>query len=489
MYSLLMALNPLLIMVCTSGAVLGIIWGAMPGLSTTMAMALLVGLTYGMSTPYAISFMLGVFTGSVFGGAISATLINIPGTPDAVPTQLAGFPIAKRGEGGLVLGTSITASMFGNWAGIILLIIAVPFALRIALKFASWEIALLAFWGVSISGTLTSGEKPIKGWISGCLGLLIAMIGREEIHGVERFTFGRLELLLGVPYIPVLIGLFGLSEIFITLSEPIPYVIPQKVGRVFPPIRLIFKYWKSIIRSSIVGLLTGIIPGAGANVATFVSYGLGERFTKKDFSKGDLEGVICSEVANNSNIGGALLPSLVLGIPGSAPTAAFIAALTLHGIVLGPTINTEQPGLLYFIYGTLIIANIAMYLTAFALIKPSIKLFSLPRELLLPIVALLCIVGSFAEKFSMFDIYLMLGFGLLGFLMRKSGFPVGPMVLGVILGNMMDSNLRRALYVFKGHVFKYIISRPIGLVLIVIIIATFVSGIIQQKKSAEVKLN
>ncbi len=482
MYSLSMAFDPFLILICTTGAALGIIWGAMPGLSTTMAMALLVGLSYGMATHIAISFMLGVFTGSVFGGAISAILINIPGTPDAVPTQLAGFPLAKRGQGGLALGMSITASMIGNWAGILLLASCVPFILDIALKFASWEVALLALWGVAISGTLTAGEAPLKGWISGWLGLLIALVGREEIHGYERFTFGNPELLLGIPYIPVLIGLFGITEIFDAISEPSPYVISEKVGRVFPPLKLIVKYWKSVIRSSFVGLLTGVIPGCGANVATFVSYGIGERFTKKKFSEGDLEGVVCSEVANNANIGGALLPSLVLGIPGSAPTAAFIAALGLHGIVLGPTIDLEQPGLLYFIYGCLILANVAMYLSAFALIKPSVKLFSLPRELLLPLVAILCVIGSFAEKMAMFDIYLMFGFGLFGYIMRKTGFPIGPMVLGVILGNMADQNLRRAMQVFEGDVIGQILSRPVGMILIVIVVLTFISGIYRRKR-------
>jgi putative tricarboxylic transport membrane protein len=217
-------------------------------------------------------------------------------------------------------------------------------------------------------------------------------------------------------------------------------------------------------------------------VATFVSYGVGERFTKKKFSKGDLEGVVCSEVANNANIGGALLPSLVLGIPGSAPTAAFIAALSLHGIILGPTIDVEHPGLLYFVYGGLIVANIAMYLSAFLLIKPSVKLFSLPRELLLPMITLLCVIGSFAGKMAMFDIYLMFGFGLFGYMMRKTGFPIGPMVLGVILGRMMDENLRRGMEVFKGDVIGQILSRPVGLILIIIVILTFVSGVYRKKR-------
>lgn len=471
-----------MILLCFSGAALGIVWAALPGLSTTMAMALLVGLTYNMPTEPAIIFILGTFTGSVFGGAISAVLINIPGTPDAVPTQMAGFPLAQKGQGGLVLGMSITASMVGNWIGILLLITCVGYVLDIALQFASWEVALLALWGVSICGTLTSGEAPVKGWISGWLGILLAMVGREEIHGIERFTFGNAELLLGIPYIPVLIGLFGMTEIFMVLSQPHPYVIPQKIGRIFPPIKEFLKYWKSIARSSLVGLLTGIIPGAGANVATFVSYGIGERFSGRRFSKGDMEGVICSEVANNANIGGALLPSLVLGIPGSATTAAFLAALNLHGIVVGPTIELEQPGIMYFMYGTLIVANIGMYLCAFAMIKPSVKLFSLPREILLPIIALLCVLGAFAQKMSLFDIYLMFGFGVLGLCMRKVDIPIGPMVLGVILGNMLDQNFRRAMYIFEDKsLWQILIDRPLGTFLIAVVLITFINGVWPRK--------
>jgi putative tricarboxylic transport membrane protein len=483
MYSFFTAFQPSMMLLCFSGAALGIVWAALPGLSTTMAMALLVGLTYNMSTEPAIIFILGTFTGSVFGGAISAVLINIPGTPDAVPTQMAGFPLAQKGQGGQVLGMSITASMVGNWIGILLLVTCVGYVLDIALQFASWEVALLALWGVSICGSLTSGEAPVKGWISGWLGILLAMVGREEIHGVERFTFGNAELLLGIPYIPVLIGLFGMTEIFMVLSQPHPYVIPQKIGRIFPPLKDFFKYWKSIARSSLVGLLTGIIPGAGANVATFVSYGIGERFSGRRFSKGDMEGVICSEVANNANIGGALLPSLVLGIPGSATTAAFLAALNLHGIVVGPTIELEQPGIMYFIYGTLIVANIGMYLCAFALIKPSVRLFSLPREILLPIIALLCVLGAFAQKMSMFDIYLMFGFGVLGLCMRKVDIPIGPLVLGVILGNMLDQNFRRAMYIFEDKsMWQILIDRPLGTVLIAVVLITFINGIWPRKK-------
>lgn len=486
MFSFLGAFDPVLILICCGGTLFGIAWGAMPALSTSAVMALLVGLTYGMGGKVAIAFMLGTFTGSVFGGSISAILVNIPGTPDKVPTQLAGHPLARKGQAGLALGLAVTGSMIGNWAGILLLVLAVPFILDIALKFSSWEVSLLFLWGVSICGTLTSDEKPIKGWIAGWLGLLFAMVGREEIYGYERFTFGNPELLLGIPYIPVLIGLFGLTEIFIVLSEPTPYVIPARVGKIIPSFKSFIKYWKAVVISSFIGLLTGVIPGAGANVATYVSYGIGQRLGKRKFSEGDVEGVIYAEVADNANIGGALLPSLVLGIPGSAPTAAFIAALSLHGFVVGPMIDYNHPGLLYYIYGILIVANFAYFLLAFVIIKPSIKLFSLPREILLPAIALLCVVGSFSQKMAMFDIYLMFGFGLLGYVMRKTGFPIAPMVLGVILGDMLDANFRRSMEIFQGMTIGQILSRPIGTTLIVIVLVTFVASIYRKKEKTKV---
>ncbi len=239
---LLAALSPYLILVCLAGTTLGILWGAMPGLSTTMAMALLIGLSTGMSQNVAIMFILGVFTGSVFGGAISAVLINIPGTPDSVPTMIEGYPLAKRGEGGLALGTAIAASFLGNWVGILLLIAFIPLLLKLALSFQSLEMFLLAMWGIAISGTMSSGKRPVKGWISGWIGLVVSFVGLDAIHGAPRFTFGFDRLEDGISYIPVLIGLFGLAEILRVLPKKSPTGIPAEVGRVVPPFSMLWKH-------------------------------------------------------------------------------------------------------------------------------------------------------------------------------------------------------------------------------------------------------
>jgi putative tricarboxylic transport membrane protein len=476
-----------MLVVCLLGVTLGILWGAMPGLSTTMAMALLIGLSTGMGQNVAIMFMLGVYTGSVFGGAISAVLINIPGTPDAVPTMIEGHPLAKRGEGGLALGTAIASSFLGNWVGIVLLITFIPALLALALKFRSWEMFLLSIWGIAICGTMSSGERPLKGWISGWIGLLIAFVGLDRIDAVPRFTFGVWILEDGISYIPILIGLFGLTEILRVLPQKSPYAIPTEVGRVVPPMATLWKYSRSAVRSGLIGTVIGAIPGAGANVASFLAYDVGRRRAKpeerKKWGKGSYEAIVCAEVANNANVGGSMLPTLTLGIPGNAAAAAILAALEMKNVVVGPTIQTHNPGLIYFIYIALIIANFLMYGMAIALVKPCVKLFSLPRTLLLPLIIPICVIGAFSVSLNYFDVYVMLAAGMVGYVMRKYGFPLAPMVLAVILGPLADENLRRALIIFEDKSVSYVLTEHwIGSILIVVVLYTFYDGIFGRTK-------
>jgi putative tricarboxylic transport membrane protein len=479
-----LAITPYMLLVCLIGTTLGILWGAMPGLSTTMAMALLIGLSAGMEQYVAVMFMLGVYTGSVFGGAISAVLINIPGTPDAVPTMIEGHTLAKKGEGGLALGTAIAASFLGNWVGIVLLISLIPVILILALEFQSWEMFLLSMWGIAICGTMSSGEHPLKGWISGWIGLLISFVGLDLIHGVPRYTFGVGILEDGISYIPILIGLFGLTEILRVLPQKNPYAIPADVGRVVPPFSMLWKYARSAVRSGLIGTVIGAIPGAGANVASFLAYDVGKRRAKpeekKKWGKGSYEAIVCAEVANNANVGGSMLPTLTLGIPGNAAAAAILAALEMKHVVVGPTIQFENPGLIYFIYFALIIANFLMYGMAIVLVKPCVKLFSLPRSLLMPLIIPLCVMGAFAVNLNYFDVYIMFGAGIVGYVLRKYGFPLAPMVLAVILGPLADENLRRALLVFEDQALWDILSRPIGTALILVVLYTFYDGIFRR---------
>lgn len=483
---LALALTPYLLFVCLVGTTLGILWGAMPALSTTMAMALLIGLSTGMSQDVAIMFILGVFTGSVFGGTITAVLINIPGTPDAVPTMIEGHPLARRGEGGLALGTAIAASFMGNWIGILLLIAFIPLILKLALQFRSWEMFLLSTWGIAICGTMTSGKRPLKGWISGWIGLMVSFIGLDSIHGVPRYTFGVGILEDGISYVPVLIGLFGLAEILRVLPQRNPAGIPEKVGRVVPPLRTLVKYFRVSLRSGLIGTIIGAIPGAGANVASFLSYDIGRRRASPEerakWGTGSYEAIVCSEAASNANIGGSMLPTLTLGIPGSAAAAAFLAALELKNVVVGPMFQIENPGLIYFIYFALIIANFLMYGMAIVLVKPCIKLFSLPQALLMPIILLICVLGAYAGSLSYFDVYVMLTAGVVGYVLRRFGYPLAPMVLGIILGPLADENLRRALLLFEGRsIWNIIVDHPIGALLLVVVLYTFYDGIFRRR--------
>ncbi len=472
---------------CLIGVTLGILWGAMPGLSTTMAMSLLIGLSAGLGQHTAIMFMLGVYTGSVFGGAISAVLINIPGTPDAVPTMMEGHPLAQRGEGGLALGSAIAASFMGNWIGILLLIALIPAVLFLALQFRSWEMFLLSLWGISICGSMASGEMPLKGWISGWIGLLIAFVGLDRIHGVPRYTFDVGILEDGISFIPILIGLFGLAEIMRVLPQKNPTPIPSEVGRVIPPLGMLFKYSRAAIRSGLIGTVIGAIPGAGANVASFFAYDVGRRRAKAEekakWGKGSYEAIVCSEVANNANVGGSMLPTLTLGIPGNAAAAAILAALELKNVVVGPTIDVENPGLIQFIYIGLIIANFLMYGMAIALIKPCVKLFSLPKTLLMPLIIPICVIGAYAVNLNFFDVWVMLAAGLIGYIMHRFGFPLAPLVLAVILGPLADENLRRALLLFEDQTIWFVLTdRPLGTVLLGIVLYTFYDGLFRRGK-------
>jgi len=280
----------------------------------------------------------------------------------------------------------------------------------------------------------------------------------------------------GVKYLPVLIGLFGLTEALNVLSRLRPVPIPSKVGRVLPPWSYLVKYWKSALRSSAVGTVIGAIPGAGANIAAFVSYNFGEQATGRKFSEGDVEGVVCSEVANNACCGGALLPTTTLGIPGNSSTALLIAALGLHGVIMGPNINNDHPGFMLFLYASLLTANIFMYTSAFLLVRPSVYLLSMPSGIVMPIIIVLCLIGTFAASYSMFDIGVMFVSGGIGYVLYRGGYPFAPLILGLILGPMADENLRRTIWIFDGK-YEELLLRPVGIVLFIAVVWSFYYGI------------
>jgi putative tricarboxylic transport membrane protein len=483
----LQALSPTLLLISAGGVVLGIIWGALPGLSTTMVMMLLIGLSAGLPLDVALAFMLGVYNGSTFGGAVSAVLINIPGTPDSIPTMMEGYPLAKQGKGGEALGLAITASFLGNWVGIVLLVVCLPVILAIALNFKSWEMFLLAIIGISICGTMSSGSVPLKGWITGWMGMLAAFVGYDAIHGVARFTYDVPALYDGISYVAILIGMFGLTEVLRALPQREGSGIPERIGRTTPSLGILARYMPAAFRSGLIGMVTGAIPGAGANIAAFLSYDIGRRRAKPEerakWGKGSYEGIVCAEVANNANMGGGMLPTLTLGIPGNAPAAALLAALQLKNVVLGPTIEVDHPGLIAFIYALLIVANMMTWVAALLLIKPCVKLFQLPHSLLLALVVPICVIGAYAVRNDMSDVWMMLVAAFVGYAFYVFRFPSAPVVLGVILAPLADENLRRALLLFDNNGLEFFARQYMGHALVLVIAGVFLEGVLRERRS------
>ena len=351
-----------------------------------------------------------------------------------------------------------------------------PLLGNFALNFQSFEFFWLAVFGVVISGNLTAPKDPIKGWLSGFLGLFIALIGMEGIHGFVRFSFGNTNLSGGINLIPAMVGAFGFSEILSMMKYQQVNVIKTRIERIIPRFRDIFRYRKTIVRSGLIGTLIGAIPGVGEDIAAWVSYDFAKRGSKEadEFGKGSVEGLIASETGNNAAVAGAIIPVLSLGIPGSAPAAVLLAAMFIHGVRPGPLIMIESPDFVYKVVAMVFLATCAMFILGLSMVKYVVKVLQVPRTKLMPIIFTLCVIGSFAIQSRIFDVRVMIFFGILGFIMLEMDYPVAPMILGLILGNMLDTNLRRALVISEGEILSFI-SRPICIVLISFIVLTLVS--------------
>lgn len=470
------------------GLVFGVVWGALPALSSTMAMALLVGFSAGLDLNAAIIFLLGAYSGSVFGGSISAVCLNIPGKPNSACTAMEGYPLFKRGEGGAALGTAIFSSSMGNIFGAVMLVIFTPFVLAIAISVGAWELALLGMMGVLVSGSISPGP-PLKGWLAGLLGLAISMVGIDAISGQPRYTAGISDLYGGVNFVAVLIGLFGFAEIARGLLFERDHPSGM-LNRVSVNWRELKKNIGNFFNSSIIGTIIGIVPAAGADIAAFVSYTVSRRLAKPEdkalYGKGSYRGIIAAETSDNASIGGDLLPSLILAIPGSTVAAAFMGALNLQGIVVGPTIQMSHPGLIETVFASLLIVSSLLGIVGFLLAKPLIRLLSVPRRILLPCIMPVCVMGAFAAQNSVFDIYVMTLSGLAGMALVAGGFPLAPVCLGLILGPIVDINFRRALVIYQDRALTDMLFRPVSVVLMIAIALVIIGSLIgrQQPKTA-----
>lgn len=460
----------LLVLVLSVGS--GLIMGMLPGLSATMAIALLTGLTYNFPTQTALISLLGVYVGSISGGCQSAILLNIPGTPASAATALDGFPMAKRGDGGHAIFLATTASMLGTLLSVIFVLTLTPFLTSMALKFASWEFFLLSIFGILICGALTASGNALKGWISGILGLLVAMIGLDTVDTFARFSFGNVNLMSNIQLIPVMIGLFGFPEIVRAFKKE-GEGTPIKVSK-FQPKKgwaSIARNWVAIIRSSIIGVIVGIIPGVGEDTGGWLSYWASKSRSKdpQSFGNGNELGVISAETGNNACIGGAIIPVLSLAVPGSAPAAVLLAAFLMHGYRPGPLLMTESPSFVYSVSVYLFASSLIMWVLGLLISRGTVRILGIKKKVLMPIIFLLCVIGAYLINYNLFDIKVMFVFGLIGLALSTANFPAAPFLLGVILGPMTDSNLRRGLRLSDGS-FLPMFQRPICIFFLVIII-------------------
>ena len=463
-------------LICVAGGVLiGILVGVMPGLSSVMGMSVTLPLTLSLDGYVGILMMLGIFCGAIYGGSITAILINTPGTANSAATCLDGHPmVTKLKQPGRALGISTTASLCGGLFSAFVLLWTAPLLAKVALKFSAPEYFALGVFGLSIV-TSVSSKSIWKGILGAFLGLFLSTIGMDTINGSYRFTFDRIYLTGGINFVPVLIGLFALSQGLITVEEQFGKAkekVKGKLERVLPTKADLKSIWGTILRSSILGSVIGAIPGTGGDIASWIGYNEAKRWSKhpEKFGEGVPEGIAAPEAANNAVCGGALIPLLTLGIPGDACTAIMLGALMVQGIVPGPLLFVEQTDKVYTIIIGLFLANIAMGLLGYLGIRVFSKIVNVPNKLMVPIIFVFCFVGTYALNNNINDVFLMIIAGFVGFFLLKLDFSIPPIILGMILGKTIENNFRRSLVMSNGNPMIFF-QHPISLALLVIAFA------------------
>lgn len=457
------------------GLVFGMVMGALPGLTSTMAVALFVPFTFAMPPEAGLIALGAIYTASTFGGSLSAILINIPGTPASVATTWDGYPLAQRGEAGKALSMSTVASCFGGLVSALALLTLAPPLAAVALRFGPPEIFALAVLGLSVVSSL-SGESLLKGLIACVLGLLIGSVGGDPVSGFPRFTFGQPFLLTGVSLIPMIIGLFAIPEVLFLAERKARTAVNVKTGSLLLTLKDLKNSIVTFIKGSVIGVIIGIIPAASPDVAAFISYGEARRSSKhpESYGKGNLDGVAAAEVANNAVSGGSLIPLLTLSIPGSATAAIFLGALYIHGLLPGPLLFTQQTDIVYTFFMGFIVVNILMLPLGLLAAKLSGNVVRIPREVMGAVVLMLCVVGSYAISFSLYDVWIMFTAGILSYLMQKRGFPVAPIILAIILGPLAEANWDRSILMGFGSPAIFL-GRPIALGLFAFALLTLMS--------------
>jgi len=461
-------LQPLNFLMLVGGVFIGLLAGATPGISGTMMVILLIPITYFLQPDAAFLLLSAVYCAAVFSGSISAILFRTPGAPEAVATTLDGYEMTKKGKAAEALGISIFSSALGGLIGTLILIFAAPRLASFALAFGPAEYFALAIVGLSVVAVLGS-RNMIKAFMAGLLGLWLATVGIDAMSGVPRFTFGIGVLMGGIELVAVLIGLFAISEVLRRVMQD--QTVREKVGKVtstLPKLPMIRRLTGTIARSSIIGTFIGILPGIGATTAAMVSYSEAVRWSKEPekFGTGLEEGVSAPEAANNAAANGAMVPLLALGIPGSATTAVLLGAFILHGIQPGPLLFFQQPLLVNTLFVGLFLSNFLILFMAKPFIMGFANIIKIPYSVLGPLILLLCILGVFGIRNNLMDVWIALFFGVVGYVLEKYGFPLAPIILGLVLGGMAEQELRRAL-IMSGGSWQIFLDSPIAMTLLI----------------------
>lgn len=468
------------------GVLAGIVVGAMPGLSATMAISVLVPFTFGLEPLVALGLMAGIYNGAMYGGAIPAVLLRIPGTPAAVATTFDGYPMAQKGEGGFALQVAVVSSALGGIASAFALMLLAPPLSKVTLLFGPSEVFWVAVFGLA-SIIFLLGGNPIKGLISACFGVFVSVVGSDPIYGNDRFTFGALELLDGINIVILLVGLYALPPVIDLLETPLKTdgVTGAKLGtqsmwKAMPRMK---GFWKTWLRGSFIGIWIGILPGAGGSMAAFMSYNEARRGSKTPdtWGKGEPEGVAAAETANNADTASALIPALTLGIPGTAVAAVMLGGLLVHGLQPGPMLFRENPDVVFgFMWQFLFGAILLIFLGGSLATNSFARLLNLPRPLLGSVIIVLMLIGVYSIHGRMFDVYMMLGFGAIGWIMDKLKFPLPPVVLGLILGSFAEENLRLALRIGRGD-WGVLFQNTTSLILVALTVAVVIGPILKRR--------
>lgn len=464
--------QPELLLLALSGVLIGIVLGALPGVSSTMALAILLPVSFGLERDAAMLFLLAVFVSSVYGGSISAILINIPGTPGAIVTQFDGYPLAQKGQAGHALAYSLISSTVGGLIGLALLVMLAPVVAAAAMNFRSPEFAMAAVFGLVLLSFASEGST-IRGILVGVIGLICGMVGFDTLTDISRLDFGVPALQGGIELVPVTVGVFGLAEVLRNLSQSAGRLPPvPALGSLFPPVGRLVGLWKTMLRGSIVGTFVGAIPAAGSAIAVALSYAQEKRLSKTPhaFGKGEPAGIAGPEAANSSAVGGALVPMMTLGIPGDSMTAVLMGALLVHGLRPGPLLFVNDPGFISNIYASVFFGVILTLVIGFAFIRLITLVMRIPAYIMFCAITLLCIVGSFAIRNSISDVFVMIFFGVVGYVLYVLRMPPAPLVFGLILGPILEENVRRSLIIGRGS-WTIFLERPISLVLILLSLA------------------